>query len=51
MTGHFNYTNAVVRTPGRSVVSGLRDGGGPDPDFEAVLAEHSAYVETLRGFC
>ncbi len=48
MSDHFNYTHAIVRTPGRSVVSGLRDGGGPDPDYEAILVEHQAYVETLR---
>lgn len=44
----FDYTDAIVRTPGRSVVSGLRDGIGPDPDYAALLAEHVAYVETLR---
>jgi dimethylargininase len=48
MSDHFNYTHAIVRTPGRSVVSGLRDGGGPDPDYVALIAEHQAYVETLR---
>lgn len=44
----FDYTHAVVRTPGPSVVSGLRAGDGPDPDFAALLAEHAAYIETLR---
>jgi dimethylargininase len=48
MTSIFDYTHAIVRTPGRSVVSGLRDGGGDDPDYAAVLAEHGAYVDTLR---
>ena len=44
----FDYTHAIVRIPDRSVVMGLRNGGGPDPDFDALLDEHRAYVETLR---
>jgi dimethylargininase len=44
----FNFTHAIVRTPGRSVVSGLRDGGGPDPDYAGVIAEHAAYVAVLE---
>jgi dimethylargininase len=44
----FDYTNAIVRTPGRSVVSGLRNGEGVDPDYEALLGEHRAYVAALR---
>lgn len=48
MTALFNYTHAIVRTPGRSVVNGLRNGSGPDPDYEALLAEHHAYVSALR---
>lgn len=44
----FDYTHAIVRTPDRSVVLGLRSGAGPDPDFEALLSEHSDYVATLR---
>jgi dimethylargininase len=44
----FDYTHAIVRTPGKSVVSGLRNGDGVDPDFDALLSEHRAYVETLR---
>jgi dimethylargininase len=45
----FDFTHAIVRKPGASVVSGLRDGGGPDPDYAALLLEHAAYVDTLRG--
>jgi dimethylargininase len=45
----FNYTNAIVRTPAPSVVDGLRADGGEGPSYEGVLAEHAAYVETLRG--
>ncbi len=45
----FDYTHAIVRAPGHSVVSGLRDGSGPDPDYAALVQEHHVYVETLRG--
>ncbi len=44
----FYYSHAIVRTPAASVVSGLRAEGGADPDYSALLAEHIAYVETLR---
>lgn len=47
MAGLFGFTHAIVRTPGRSVVSGLRDGEGEDPDFGRVLVEHEAYVAAL----
>jgi dimethylargininase len=45
----FDYTHAIVRAPAPSVVDGLRADGGEGPSYEAVLAEHRAYVETLRG--
>jgi dimethylargininase len=45
----FDYTHAIVRTPGVSVVTGLRSDGGADPNFPALLAEHDAYVAALRG--
>lgn len=45
----FDYSHAIVRQPAPSVISGLRAGEGPDPDFEALLAEHDAYVVALRG--
>jgi dimethylargininase len=48
VTSIFDFTHAIVRTPGRSVVSGLRADGGPDPDFDALIKEHSGYVQTLR---
>jgi dimethylargininase len=48
MNGFFAYTHALVRTPGRSVVDGLRKGDGPSPDYEALLEEHRLYVATLR---
>ena len=42
------FTRAIVRRPGASVVSGLRAGGGPDPDFARVCAEHAAYCAALE---
>lgn len=49
MTSLFDYSHAIVRRPGISVTQGLRDGGGPDPDYAGLIAEHDAYVSTLRG--
>lgn len=42
------FTQAIVRHPGRSAVSGLRAGGGPDPSFDGLAAEHAAYVAALE---
>lgn len=42
------FTHAITRTPAPSAVHGIRSGGGPDPDFPALLAEHAAYVAALR---
>ena len=44
----FDFNSAIVRTPGKSVVDGLRADAGPGPVFEAVLAEHHSYVAALR---
>lgn len=49
MTDPFQFTHALCRTPAASAVNGIRAGGGPDPDFAGLLAEHEAYVATLRG--
>ena len=43
-----DFTNAILRTPGRSVVEGLRAHDGPGPVYEAVLREHAAYAAALR---
>lgn len=47
MTRIFDFTHALLRRPGPSAVKGLRAGGGPDPDYAGLLAEHSAYAEAL----
>ena len=44
----YDFDSAIVRTPGKSVVSGLRAGGGPDPDYAAMLDEHACYADALR---
>lgn len=49
MKSIFDYTHAIVRKPAPSVISGLRAGMGPDPDYTALLVEHDAYVSALRG--
>jgi dimethylargininase len=43
----FDFDQAIVRTPSRSVTGGLRGGSGPDPDYDGVCAEHAAYVRAL----
>jgi dimethylargininase len=43
----FDFTQAIVRTPGRSVVRGIRT-SSEAPTYEGVLAEHSAYVAALK---
>ena len=48
MSASFAYNRAIVRRPGKSVVKGLRAGGGEDPSLEGILAEHAAYVAALR---
>lgn len=45
----FEFTNAIVREPGRSVVNGLRMSPAAAPRYEDVLAEHHAYVDALAG--
>jgi dimethylargininase len=44
----FDFTRAIVRAPGASVVRGLRAGGQDDPTHEGVLAEHVAYAAALE---
>lgn len=44
----FTFSNALVRTPGASVISGLRAGAGPDPSLGGVFKEHAAYVSALH---
>ncbi len=43
----FEFNRAILRRPGASVVKGLRAGGGADPAFADVLAEHGGYAAAL----
>lgn len=43
-----DFTHAILRTPGRSVVDGLRAHDGPGPDYAALLAEHAGYADAMR---
>lgn len=44
----YRFNSAIVRRPGRSVVSGLRADDRGDPTFEGVAAEHATYVAALE---
>ena len=43
----FEFTTAIVREPGKSVVKGLKSNAAAVPTYEGVLAEHRAYVDAL----
>ena len=43
----FRFTTAIVREPGKSVVSGLRSDAAATIAYEGVLKEHRAYVDAL----
>jgi dimethylargininase len=45
----FDFSHAIVRQPGRSVVQGLRENREAAPSFEKISEEHGAYVAALRG--
>ncbi len=44
----FDFDSAMVREPAPSVTDGLRAGSHAGPSFEAVAAEHRAYVAALE---
>jgi dimethylargininase len=44
----FDFTNAIVRLPGKSIVNGIRSDFYANPDFDGVRREHGAYVAALR---
>ncbi|MGN6448500.1 MAG: arginine deiminase family protein [Brucella intermedia] len=48
MTAVYQFNAAIVRTPGRSVVNGLRADDRGNPTYEGVREEHEAYVQALR---
>jgi len=48
MTAVYEFNSAIVRTPGRSVINGLRADDRGNPTYEGVKQEHEAYVQALR---
>ena len=44
----FQFRRAIVRKPALSIVSGLRAGGGRDPNHARFVEEHTAYVAALE---
>lgn len=48
MTAVFEFNSAIVRSPGRSVINGLRADDRGNPTFAGVKAEHEAYIAALR---
>jgi dimethylargininase len=44
----YRFTNFLCRRPSASVVQGIRDGSGPDPDPALFEAQHDAYLQALR---
>lgn len=43
----YKFTHFLSRTPARSIVNGLRDGDGADPNPDLFESQHEAYVEAL----
>jgi len=43
------FRRAIVRIPGQDAAAGLTTAGLGKPDLALLLAQHAAYVETLRG--
>jgi len=44
----YRFNRAIVRTPARSVIDGLRAGDQCSPTYDGVRAEHQAYVAALE---
>jgi dimethylargininase len=44
----YQFTSAIVRRPGASVINGLRAGDGGNPSVEGVRMEHDAYIAGLE---
>lgn len=44
----YRFNSAIVRSPARSVINGLRADDRGNPSFDGVAAEHAAYVEALE---
>lgn len=43
----FEFTNAIIREPGESVVKGLKSDASAQPSYPRILVEHRAYADAL----
>ena len=43
----YKFDSAIVRRPSRSVIFGLRDKQGRNPEYETIQSEHDRYVNAL----
>ena len=48
MGASFRFTQAIARTPGRSIAHGLRAGDTPNPDPDLCVSQHRSYVQALE---
>ncbi len=48
MQHSYEFTRAITRKPGSSIVNGLRAMDLGTPDLEQMLADHALYIATLR---
>lgn len=42
------FQNAIVKTPGRSIVNGLTSADLGKPNYEAAIQQHVAYIQALK---
>lgn len=43
-----NFTHAIVRTPGQSIISGLSASGRDVPDYPTACEQHRCYIQALE---
>jgi len=46
---NMDFTKAIVRQPGKSIISGLSESSQELPVYEKALEQHQSYVQTLQG--
>ena len=43
-----NFSKAIVRTPGRSIINGVTTSSAGKPDYKKALEQHQHYIKTLE---
>lgn len=43
-----HFKKAIVRTPGRSLVKGIKGAGTATPDYKKAMVQHKAYIKALE---